>query len=167
MILCIGLVVFGSASWGPSSLLSVRQVVPLTQHPGSGGGQPASRSQHGGTQAGKHQSGSLSAHQPAFGPRQSPAFDLGVVSTQSTECSFNLGPRFLALVIKEGRVRIWSSADCARNQGSLITALRRGVPTVLPGAWAAGVAGRARVPSQWHRGLSRRGWRFRRRSWRR
>jgi hypothetical protein len=58
-----------------------------------------------------------------------------IVSTQSAECSFNLGPAHLALVIKEGQVRVWSSADCATGSGSLISALKRGVPTVLPVTW--------------------------------
>ncbi len=78
---------------------------------------------------------SLSSGLPSFGPRQSPAFSVSVVSTQSAECSFNVGPSFLALIIKEGPVRVWSSADCVRGPGGLITALKRGVPTVLPITW--------------------------------
>src|SRR5260370_311267 len=60
---------------------------------------------------------------------------LTVVSSQATECSFNVGLGFLALVIKEGPVRLWSSADCVKGSGSLVSALRRGVPTVLPVTW--------------------------------
>lgn len=78
---------------------------------------------------------SLSSSQASFGPQQQPAFSLTIVSTQQAECSFNVGPGFLALVVKEGPVRVWSSADCVRGTGSLVSALRRGVPTVLPVTW--------------------------------
>ena len=66
---------------------------------------------------------------------QVPSFSISVVSTAAAECSFNLGPAYLAVVVKEGPVRIWSSADCVRGSGSLLTALRRGVPTVLQINW--------------------------------
>jgi len=79
---------------------------------------------------------SLSAAQVNFGPGQEPDFSLSVVSTQPADCSFNVGPGHLALVIKEGTATIWSSADCASGTGNLVTALRRGVPTVVSIGWA-------------------------------
>lgn len=78
---------------------------------------------------------SLSATQARFGPRQVPDFSLSVVSTQPTACSFNVGSGHLALVIKEGPERIWSSADCVSGTPSLVSALRRGVPTVVAIGW--------------------------------
>ena len=78
---------------------------------------------------------SLSGAQVHFGSGQQPAFSLSVVSTQPTDCSFNVGPGHLAVVIKEGPARIWSSADCVNGTGSLVTALRRGVPTVVSIGW--------------------------------
>ncbi len=78
---------------------------------------------------------SVSANQIDFAPGQRPTFSLSVVSTQPTDCSFNVGSGHLALVIKEGPARIWSSADCAAGTGSLVTALRRGVPTVVAVSW--------------------------------
>ncbi|HUJ05790.1 MAG TPA: hypothetical protein VLX31_06735 [Streptosporangiaceae bacterium] len=78
---------------------------------------------------------SLSATQSSFGARQIPTFSLSVVSTQQNACSFNLGSGHLALVIKEGATRIWSSADCATGATSLVTALNRGVPTVVAVSW--------------------------------
>jgi hypothetical protein len=78
---------------------------------------------------------SLSASQVHFGSGQQPAFSLSVVSTQPTDCSFNVGSGHLAVVIKEGPARIWSSADCVNGTGSLVTALRRGVPTVVSVGW--------------------------------
>ncbi len=93
---------------------------------------------------------SLSASQVHFGSGQQPAFSLSVVSTQPTDCSFNVGPGHLAVVIKEGPARIWSSADCVNGTGSLVTALRRGVPTVVAIDWnrrmsSPGCGGPARV----------------------
>jgi hypothetical protein len=78
---------------------------------------------------------SLSSSQGSFGARQLPVFDLNVVSTSARTCTFNIGAKYLTLVIWEGRTRIWGSADCVEGQGSLVTDLRRGVPTVLPVSW--------------------------------
>jgi hypothetical protein len=78
---------------------------------------------------------SLSASQIRFGPSQQPNFGVSVVSTQPIDCSFNVGPGHLALVIKEGPATIWSSADCVKGSGNLVTALRRGVPTVVAFGW--------------------------------
>lgn len=78
---------------------------------------------------------SLFLNQASFGPGQRPEFDLNVVSTQQANCSFNVGPRRLALVITRGPARIWSSADCVTGSGQLVTALSRGVPTVLTVDW--------------------------------
>ena len=78
---------------------------------------------------------SLSTGQTQFGPGQRPAFDVNVVSTQQAECSFNIGSRHLALIIREGPALIWSSADCAAGAGGLDAALSRGVPTVLSISW--------------------------------
>ena len=78
---------------------------------------------------------SLSAAQASFGAGQEPGFSLSVVSTQKKACSFNIGPSHLALLIKEGPTRIWSSADCVSGSGNLIVALHRGVPTVVTIDW--------------------------------
>jgi hypothetical protein len=58
-----------------------------------------------------------------------------VLSTQRADCSFNLGLRHLRLVIKKGQARIWSSADCVRGSGSLMTALKSGAPTAVAIIW--------------------------------
>ena len=95
---------------------------------------------------------SLFTGQTQFGQKQWPAFDVSVVSTQLAECTFNIGSRHLALVIKEGPALIWSSADCAAGTGALDAALKRGVPTVLAISWnrrtsAPGCSGRTtKVP---------------------
>lgn len=64
-----------------------------------------------------------------------PQFEVYVVSTEAQTCKFNVGARHLALVIKSHTARVWNSAVCASGQGSLITELQRGVPTVVPIVW--------------------------------
>jgi hypothetical protein len=78
---------------------------------------------------------SLFSSQESYGRGQLPEFDVDVVSTSAQTCAFNVGPRFLALVITAGGKRIWSSADCVAGPGSLLTDLARGVPTVVPLSW--------------------------------
>jgi hypothetical protein len=78
---------------------------------------------------------SLFASQGSYAGGQLPEFDVDVVSTAGKTCAFNVGPRFLTLVITAGGKRIWSSADCVAGPGSLLTDLARGVPTVVPLSW--------------------------------
>jgi hypothetical protein len=91
---------------------------------------------------------SVFAGQTESGGGQPPVFDVDVVSTQSGECSFNVGSRDLELEIRRGRVRIWNSADCAVGTGELVVTLNRGVPMVLTISWSGrsstpGCSGRA------------------------
>ncbi|MGD0375526.1 MAG: hypothetical protein ABSB01_13190 [Streptosporangiaceae bacterium] len=78
---------------------------------------------------------SLFASQGSYGAGQLPVFDVDVVSTSARRCTFNVGPKFLALVITSGGAKIWSSADCVAGAGSLVTDLVKGVPAVLPISW--------------------------------
>jgi hypothetical protein len=78
---------------------------------------------------------SLFASQVSYAAQARPEFQVDVVSTAARPCVFNVGTAHLAVVIKAGSVRIWSSADCARGRKSLPTALVKGVPTVLPISW--------------------------------
>lgn len=79
---------------------------------------------------------SLVPDQGSYGPGEHPQFDVYVVSIARRYCSFNVGPRYLAVVIKSGGItRIWSSADCVQGPGSDVVALSTGVPSVLHFAW--------------------------------
>ena len=78
---------------------------------------------------------SLFSSQASYGPGQLPEFSVDVVSTSARTCAFNVGPRFLALVITADGKRVWSSADCVAGRGSLQTDLARGVPTAVPLSW--------------------------------
>jgi hypothetical protein len=161
LVLAAGLAGFYLAAWGVSQALRVsppasRGTVVTTHIQRSA--TPEATATPAGTAsspgAGKHPSPRASQHpirpafcarrdivlsllpaQTAFGSGQTPSFSLSVVSTQKSACSFNLGPAHLALVIKEGPARIWSSADCARPNAALITVLARGVPTDVTITW--------------------------------
>jgi hypothetical protein len=79
---------------------------------------------------------SLVPDQGSYGPREHPQFDVYVVSLDRRDCSFNVGPRYLSLVIKSGGItRIWSSADCPQGPGSDVVQLSTGVPSVLHFSW--------------------------------
>jgi hypothetical protein len=110
--------------------------VPAAPPPGSTGGL-APGSPRGGARPCRPGSVVLSlfTSQDRYGPGQLPVFDVDVVSTSARTCAFNLGPKFLVLVITSGGARIWSSADCVAGPGSLVTDLVRGVPAVLPVSW--------------------------------
>jgi hypothetical protein len=78
---------------------------------------------------------SLLASQPAYASPRLPQFSIDVVGTGRPTCTFNVGARHVALVIRSGSVRVWSSADCPRGSGSLVLDLQRGVPTTLSITW--------------------------------
>lgn len=78
---------------------------------------------------------SLINAQPTYGHGQLPQFTVDVVATASPTCTFNVGASHIALVIRSGTERVWSSADCVQGAGDLVTDLQRGVPTVLPISW--------------------------------
>jgi hypothetical protein len=172
IVLVIGLAVFAVAAWALSSTLAVdagpasASTAASRPRPGlagqpswpgaSGTGSPSP------TPSVTEQATGPGAIMPEFCERgdvvlsiftdqtaaRSPIFDVDVVSTQPAECSFNVGSRHLALVIRQGPVPIWSSADCAAGGGGPVVALKRGVPTVLTISWggyssAPGCAGRA------------------------
>jgi hypothetical protein len=78
---------------------------------------------------------SLFASQVGYGAGELPQFNVDVVATGRQTCSFNVGARHVALTIRAGSVRVWSSADCVQGAGNLVSDLQRGVPTVLPISW--------------------------------
>jgi hypothetical protein len=78
---------------------------------------------------------SLSAGQGSYGPAQLPDFGVSVVSTQPADCSFNVGASYLAVLIKKGTERIWSSSDCIHERRGLMTVLKRGVPIARSIGW--------------------------------
>jgi len=68
--------------------------------------------------------------------KQTPRFQVDVVSTAPKSCSFDLGDRNVELVIKAGgERRVWNSADCVQGSGQRVAKLTRGVPEVLRFSW--------------------------------
>ena len=78
---------------------------------------------------------SLFASQVSYAAHMRPVFDVDVVSTLGKTCTFNVGGGYLALVIKAGSTRVWTSADCIQGRKSLFTDLVKGVPTMLSISW--------------------------------
>jgi hypothetical protein len=84
---------------------------------------------------------SLFSSQASYSLRQSPEFEVDVVSTAPSTCTFDIGARHVWLKVMTGSVLVWSSADCAEGQASLVTELHRGVPTVVPIGWDGKISG--------------------------
>ena len=78
---------------------------------------------------------SLFSSQASYSLRETPQFEVDVVSTASRSCAFNIGASHVLLQVSAGGKLIWTSADCAEGQASLVTTLHRGVPTVVPITW--------------------------------
>jgi hypothetical protein len=84
---------------------------------------------------------SIFSSQASYSAGQTPEFEVDVVSTASQSCTFDIGARHVWLRIMAGPVRIWSSAECAEGEASLVTQLRRGVPTIVPIGWDEQMSG--------------------------
>jgi hypothetical protein len=78
---------------------------------------------------------SLSSSQSSYSTRQTPEFDVDVVSTAAQACTFDIGSAHVMLRISAGARPVWSSGQCAEGESSLVTELRRGVPTVISIGW--------------------------------
>jgi hypothetical protein len=78
---------------------------------------------------------SLAASAKQYPSPRLPQFSVDVVGTGRPTCTFNVGARHVALVIRAGAVRVWGSADCPAGSGSLVLGLQRGVPTTLSITW--------------------------------
>jgi hypothetical protein len=92
---------------------------------------------------------SLSTSRYWYRSGQRPQFAVDVVSVARQSCSFNLGARFVSIVISQDPERIWGSSDCTLGAGSRVVTLTRGVPAVFRVSWdrktsAAGCMGTRR-----------------------
>lgn len=84
-----------------------------------------------------------------------PRFTVHAVSSEGQPCRFNMGAKFVSVVIAAGR-RVWSSADCVSGSGSNMTVLSQGAPAVLRVTWdrrtsspGCGGAGQAAAPGEY------------------
>ena len=76
----------------------------------------------------------LSSPQYWYQVGKMPRFTVHAVSSEGQPCRFNMGTKFVSVVIASDR-RIWSSADCVSGSGSDMIVLTRGVPAVLSVSW--------------------------------
>jgi hypothetical protein len=76
----------------------------------------------------------LSSPQYWYQSGKMPSFTVHAVSQGAQPCRFNMGTKFVSVVIASGR-RIWSSADCVSGSGSNMIVLVRGRPAALHVAW--------------------------------
>jgi hypothetical protein len=106
-------------------------------HAGSTAGRPRGRAAAAGPKSCRHGDVvlSLSSSQESYSVGQLPQFSVDVVATARQTCTFNVGASHVALVIRSGPVRVWSSADCVQGAGDLVSELQRGVPTMLSISW--------------------------------
>jgi hypothetical protein len=84
---------------------------------------------------------SVFSSQTSYTLRETPEFQVDVVSVASQTCTFDIGARHVWLQISTGPVRVWSSAQCAEGEASMVTELHRGVPTSLPIGWNGEISG--------------------------
>jgi hypothetical protein len=63
-----------------------------------------------------------------------PSFTVHAVSQQEQPCRFNMGTRYVSVVIASNRM-IWNSADCVSGSGSNVTVVARGRPAALRVSW--------------------------------
>jgi len=78
---------------------------------------------------------SLSSPQGWYQSGSSPRFTVRAVSSQSQPCRFNMGTRFVAVVVAHSDRSVWSSADCVSGAGSKPVVLSGDTPAVLRVSW--------------------------------
>jgi hypothetical protein len=65
----------------------------------------------------------------------SPRFTVRAASGAGNPCRFNVGTKFVSVVIAAGSRHIWSSSDCASGDVSSAVVLAPGKPAVLHTSW--------------------------------
>jgi hypothetical protein len=78
---------------------------------------------------------SLFSSQGSYSTGQDAQFQIDVVSTAKRSCNFDVGAGHVVLQISKGTQIVWTSAQCAEGEASLIATLHRGVPTIVPMTW--------------------------------
>lgn len=77
----------------------------------------------------------LTASKRIYVRKEWPQFRLSVVNVGERSCTYDVGPKALQMRITSGSDRVWSSAHCARQTGSSIHLLRRGIPYLTTITW--------------------------------
>jgi len=77
----------------------------------------------------------VTASQASYGAKDTPTFQVDIVSTNAATCTLATGPEALKLVILHGGTTAWNSAACVRGAPRHVISLRRGVPVVTSMTW--------------------------------
>jgi hypothetical protein len=77
----------------------------------------------------------LSSRQYWYQSGTTPRFMVRAVTAGSQPCRFNMGAKFVSVIIAAGARAVWNSADCPQGQGSHPAVLSAGRPGVLHVSW--------------------------------
>src|SRR6201996_9538101 len=73
--------------------------------------------------------------QPSFGTKDSPAFQVDIVSTDTATCNLDTGPAALRLEVLHGSSVAYNSGACLHGAKPHVISLRRGIPVITSMAW--------------------------------
>jgi hypothetical protein len=77
----------------------------------------------------------LHSAQYRYGQGKRASFVVEAVSTASRPCDFNLGSRFVSVVVDSGGTPMWDSSSCVHGTLSRLITMRRGAPAYLRVTW--------------------------------
>jgi hypothetical protein len=69
-----------------------------------------------------------------YQPGTTPRFTVHAVSHEAQPCRFNMGTKFVSVVVAAAGRRIWSSADCVSGESNMIV-IAKGTPAALRLSW--------------------------------
>ena len=71
----------------------------------------------------------------SFGTKATPAFQVDIVSTDTSPCNLDTGPAALRLKVLHGSSVAYNSAVCVNGAKRHVISLRRGVPVIMSMTW--------------------------------
>jgi hypothetical protein len=71
----------------------------------------------------------------SFGSKATPAFQVDIVSTDTSPCNLDIGPAALRLEVLHGSSVAYNSAVCLNGAKRHVISLRRGVPVITSMSW--------------------------------
>jgi len=77
----------------------------------------------------------LSSPQYWYQSGTTPRFTVRAVTTGSQPCRFNMGAKFVSVIVAAGTRPVWNSADCPQGRGSRPSVLSTNRPEVLRVSW--------------------------------
>lgn len=136
LVFAVGIGLLTALSWTVNGMLAARSSADHTTAGGTRAADPATSPAAGTALACAPGAVTLRLSSPQYWYQagKMPRFTVHAVSSEGQPCRFNMGAKFVSVVIAAGR-RIWSSADCVSGNGSNVIVLSRGVPAVLHVSW--------------------------------